>query len=156
VDLRSLNLAEPSAELNQSTYHGSPARFDRFDLSHMGEGEGAQAYGWGAYFAGNRSLAEWYRETLTGRPGQPSPTEKKFDGKNVMEWYKHWERLAERAPVGEAQPFFDRMALLEALELTWDYDKTLVNAEDMRGSNLRAAECAWTCAFMTRATEKVI
>ena len=27
-------------------YHGSGADFDAFDHSHMGEGEGAQAYGW--------------------------------------------------------------------------------------------------------------
>ena len=30
-------------------YHGSGADFNRFDHSHMGEGEGAQAYGWGSY-----------------------------------------------------------------------------------------------------------
>ena len=30
-------------------YHGSGADFDHFDHSHMGEGEGAQAYGWGTY-----------------------------------------------------------------------------------------------------------
>ena len=30
-------------------YHGSPAKFEHFDHSHMGEGEGAQSYGWGSY-----------------------------------------------------------------------------------------------------------
>lgn len=30
-------------------YHGSGADFDAFDHSHMGEGEGAQAYGWDTY-----------------------------------------------------------------------------------------------------------
>ena len=30
-------------------YHGSPAEFEQFEHSHMGEGEGAQAYGWGSY-----------------------------------------------------------------------------------------------------------
>ena len=30
-------------------YHGSGADFDAFDHSHMGEGEGAQAYGWNTY-----------------------------------------------------------------------------------------------------------
>ena len=33
----------------QRVYHGSGADFDAFDHSHMGEGEGAQAYGWGTY-----------------------------------------------------------------------------------------------------------
>lgn len=30
-------------------FHGSGAEFSAFDHSHMGEGEGAQAYGWGTY-----------------------------------------------------------------------------------------------------------
>ena len=30
-------------------YHGSSSKFEQFDHSHMGEGEGAQAYGWGSY-----------------------------------------------------------------------------------------------------------
>ena len=33
----------------QKVFHGSGADFDAFDFSHMGEGEGAQAYGWGGY-----------------------------------------------------------------------------------------------------------
>ena len=34
-------------------YHGSPHDFDKFDLSKIGTGEGAQAYGHGLYFAEN-------------------------------------------------------------------------------------------------------
>ena len=30
-------------------WHGTSADFDHFDHSHMGEGEGAQTYGWGTY-----------------------------------------------------------------------------------------------------------
>ena len=33
----------------QRVYHGSGADFEAFDHSHMGEGEGAQSYGWGTY-----------------------------------------------------------------------------------------------------------
>ena len=50
---------------NQSVYHGTPHRFDRFDLSKIGSGEGAQAYGWGLYFAGDRDISEWYRRKLS-------------------------------------------------------------------------------------------
>src|SRR5258706_8248564 len=32
-----------------TAYHGSPHDFDRFDLSRIGTGEGAQAYGHGLY-----------------------------------------------------------------------------------------------------------
>lgn len=50
--------------LYQSAYHGSPYRFDKFTTDHIGSGEGAQAYGWGLYFAGRREVAEWYRQQL--------------------------------------------------------------------------------------------
>ncbi len=33
-------------------------------LTTSGSGEGAQAYGWGLYFAGNKAVAKYYRETL--------------------------------------------------------------------------------------------
>lgn len=35
----------------RAAYHGSKADFERFDLSHVGEGEGAQAHGYGVYVA---------------------------------------------------------------------------------------------------------
>ncbi len=50
--------------LYQSAYHGSPYRFSKFSLEHIGSGEGAQAFGWGLYFAGKKEVAEWYRKTL--------------------------------------------------------------------------------------------
>ena len=46
-------------------YHGSPHDFDRFDLSKIGTGEGAQAYGHGLYFAENEGVARSYRERLS-------------------------------------------------------------------------------------------
>jgi hypothetical protein len=45
-------------------YHGSPHDFDKFDLSKIGTGEGAQAYGHGLYFAENPGVAESYRHNL--------------------------------------------------------------------------------------------
>jgi hypothetical protein len=47
-------------------YHGSPHDFDRFDLSKIGTGEGAQAYGHGLYFAEKEGVARGYRDTLSG------------------------------------------------------------------------------------------
>ena len=49
---------------NQSAWHGSPHRFDEFDLGAIGSGEGAQVHGWGLYFAQNHEVAERYRERL--------------------------------------------------------------------------------------------
>lgn len=49
-------------------YHGSPHKFDKFDISKIGTGEGAQAYGHGLYFAENPATAQEYRSRLAGRP----------------------------------------------------------------------------------------
>jgi hypothetical protein len=46
-------------------FHGSPHKFDRFDMSRIGTGEGAQVYGHGLYFAGNEGVARSYRDTLS-------------------------------------------------------------------------------------------
>ncbi len=44
----------------QKVYHGSGAYFDHFDHSHMGEGEGAQAYGWGTYVTEVEGIGRHY------------------------------------------------------------------------------------------------
>lgn len=48
----------------QSAYHGSPHKFDEFSLDNIGTGEGAQAHGWGLYFAENKEVSEEYRRNL--------------------------------------------------------------------------------------------
>ena len=47
-----------------TVYHGSGAKFDAFDSSHMGEGEGAQAYGWGHYVTEVEGIGRTYAEKL--------------------------------------------------------------------------------------------
>lgn len=51
----------------QSAWHGTPHRFDEFSLDAIGTGEGAQAHGWGLYFAEDRKVSEGYKNRLTGR-----------------------------------------------------------------------------------------
>jgi hypothetical protein len=48
-------------------YHGSPHDFDRFDMSKIGTGEGAQAFGHGLYFAENEGVAKSYKNALSGQ-----------------------------------------------------------------------------------------
>lgn len=50
--------------LEQSAWHGSPYDFREFLLEMIGTGEGAQAHGWGLYFAKRRGVSERYKETL--------------------------------------------------------------------------------------------
>jgi len=45
-------------------YHGSPNKFDKFSKDYIGTGEGAQAHGWGLYFAEEKKVAEGYRSKL--------------------------------------------------------------------------------------------
>lgn len=47
-------------------YHGSPHDFDKFDISKIGTGEGAQSFGHGLYFAENEGVAKAYRDQLAG------------------------------------------------------------------------------------------
>ena len=41
-------------------YHGSPARFDKFDHAHIGEGEGHQSHGYGTYITFEEGTARRY------------------------------------------------------------------------------------------------
>lgn len=49
-------------------YHGSGADFDHFDHSHMGEGEGAQAFGWGTYVTEVDGIGRTYAESARKKP----------------------------------------------------------------------------------------
>ena len=53
-------------KLNQAAWHGSPHTFEEFSTDFIGSGEGAQAHGWGLYFALDREVAERYRNALAG------------------------------------------------------------------------------------------
>ncbi len=51
-------------------WHGSPHKYDAVDLSKIGTGEGAQAYGWGYYGADAKETAEQYQRVLGGEDTQ--------------------------------------------------------------------------------------
>ncbi|MCA3704235.1 MAG: hypothetical protein INF12_14530 [Methylobacterium sp.] len=62
--------AGPSTSGRIRAYHGSPHDFDRFDMSKIGTGEGAQAYGHGLYFAEREGVARAYRDVLSKQQGK--------------------------------------------------------------------------------------
>lgn len=74
-------------QLEQPVFHGTPHKFDTFSLDAIGTGEGAQAYGWGLYFAESRDVAEWYRDSL-GRSGSYV-----YEGKQYT-WQENWTMWA--------------------------------------------------------------
>ncbi|MCA9506552.1 MAG: hypothetical protein KC616_25930, partial [Myxococcales bacterium] len=65
-------------EFEQPAFHGTPHEFERFDITKIGTGEGAQAFGWGLYFSSSRGIAEYYREMLSN--GVPVAL---IDGKQI-------------------------------------------------------------------------
>lgn len=52
-----------------AAWHGSPHDHNGFSTEYIGEGEGNQAYGWGMYFAGSKSVAEYYKNMLSAQAG---------------------------------------------------------------------------------------
>ena len=97
----------------QLGYHGSPYFFDGFTLAHIGSGEGAQAHGWGLYFALSRAVAEGYRKklkkdylqeieiTYKGRPFS------EFDEAFIEEVRKSSEEVPDANTLEEAQRAYE-------------------------------------------------
>jgi hypothetical protein len=65
--------------IGMTTWHGSPHIFQKFDLSKLGTGEGAQAYGSGMYVAQNPTVAKEYKEKLSST-GSAKNLASKFGG----------------------------------------------------------------------------
>jgi hypothetical protein len=106
----------PAVAKGIRAYHGSPYDFNQFDLSKIGTGEGAQAYGHGLYFAENPEVAEEYKKTLTqaqlqqfqdnliktGKATKPVPPVGKTYEVNIKadpEHFLDWDKpLSEQSP----------------------------------------------------------
>lgn len=103
-------IAKQRAKLREHrVFHGSGAEFDAFDHSHMGEGEGAQAYGWGTYVTEVEGIGRAYarnpwqmkinelesnisraKEKLPFMP--PSATKTELEN-NIKEWEEELAKL---------------------------------------------------------------
>lgn len=53
-------ITEPGVTFSITALHASPHSFRKFSTDFMGKGEGAQAYGWGLYFAENPEVNRSY------------------------------------------------------------------------------------------------
>jgi hypothetical protein len=67
-------------EMGAIVYHGSPHKFDKFDSSKIGTGEGAQAYGHGLYLADSADVARSYMNVV---PDATTPTRRAFQGQEL-------------------------------------------------------------------------
>lgn len=67
-EIRTREEADGNVVMYARAYHGTPHRgIERFTTDAIGTGEGAQAYGWGLYFASKPEVAEFYRKGLSYR-----------------------------------------------------------------------------------------
>lgn len=57
-------LADAYNPMGLTVFHGSPAKFSKFDPAKIGTGEGAQSYGYGHYVAENPEVARGYQKKL--------------------------------------------------------------------------------------------
>lgn len=74
-------------------YHGSPYDFERFDISKLGSGEGAQSFGRGLYFAENEGVARSYRDALkrgVSYKGKPPGALGGSDNSMAVGYVSHW------------------------------------------------------------------
>lgn len=101
-----------SQTYEQAAYHGSPYAFDKFSIDHIGDGEGNQAFGWGLYFAGNKSIAKWYKEHVGQYDGvvafekdgktisYEDALSRYYTPNNIVKAYAGLDRIISYDPVG--------------------------------------------------------
>ncbi len=90
---------------------------------------GAQAFGWGLYFAGDKDVARFYRERLTQLKGN-SVDDVKYEGRTALEWYAYWKERAARGGK-DAQKYYDRMSMLEDYDVGKDPADIISEAKEM-------------------------
>jgi hypothetical protein len=120
----------PGAQKGMVAYHGSPHKFDAFDMSKVGTGEGAQAYGYGLYFAENPGVAKGYSKSTSY-----ADTVRQF--RKDLPDDAGFDELMEMADAGE---FPEKMTeVLRALQeddwLGFDYPAQAVSAAFLEAKN---------------------
>lgn len=117
-------------------YHGSPFNFDAFDISKIGTGEGAQAYGRGLYFADKPEVAQTYHD-VKGTPGYMYEVQLNVEPSQLLDLDKS---MAEQSP--EVRKAFSNLLPQSAMTpeqtirafLSTEYAQSFQSASDVRGA----------------------
>lgn len=112
-------------------WHGSPHKFDKFDMSKIGTGEGAQAYGHGLYFAESPAVADAYRQALSpGRGADHADVAARIIDAAGGDTAKALEIVGQRRKIGN----------LPGAQERWDAVESLIRGGvDPRGSLYRTS-----------------
>ena len=100
-------------QLGMVAFHGTPHKWESGvpDLSKVGTGEGAQAYGHGIYFAENPNVAKSYQGKVSAMSGTGKP---QVNGRDI-----NWDDPIETAGFEMARHNGDRKAAAEFYERTF-------------------------------------
>jgi len=96
-----------------TVYHGSPAKFNRFDSTKIGSGEGAQAYGYGHYVAESPDVARRYQMGLTQAKGE----EVLYKNKPLTDLYSQIENKSMKLSGKAADVENQKLQLIEHMML---------------------------------------
>lgn len=89
-----------------------------FDLSKLGTGEGAQAYGVGTYLGGVADTGRDYRTALLRRSGiEDIPV---IGNQPITDFYSAIESKASRLPANQARKEYDKLEIVEQLMIDGD------------------------------------
>ena len=93
MDESALAFWNPAGLLGKIVYHGSPHKFDKFDASKIGTGEGAQAFSHGLYMAEKPNVAKEYQFV----DARIDPDAVKYGGVSLENLYNRAQMAQERA-----------------------------------------------------------
>jgi hypothetical protein len=110
-----------------TAYHGSPYTFENFDLSKVGTGEGAQAYGHGIYFAEAPGVARGYQMALGQKAGEFTT----INGKPIEQVYEQIYNKANRLPTEKAAVEYQKAEMLEKMMLDTSPAEVISYAKDI-------------------------
>lgn len=118
--LTSDNGRPQNVEVEKTLWHGSPHSFDKFTTDKIGTGEGAQAFGWGMYFADKKGIAESYMDAHA--QGFRMPKFNPIDRANAIEGIKDLDNLGFDHPVQALMGIIENELNGKNWAKSWDID----------------------------------
>ena len=103
-------------------YHGTPYRFEQFDIERVGRGEGAQAYGHGMYFTEEADTGRGYRRNINAD---------KLDAMNAR-----MSEIAKELPKYDIPGEYRKYNDPKGYELAAEYDRLMEDRSALREFNI--------------------
>jgi hypothetical protein len=125
--------------LPATVYHGSPHKFEKFDSSKIGTGEGAQAYGHGIYVAESPEVASAYKNAGIGNIDWQRAT---YGGKKIQSLYDAAQK-AQDAAYRIKDPALSKAAISKANAELYYWESLLTGTHPYVAKSNALAEEGW-------------